>query len=438
MNDGVMLDSDVIAGLEWLASTQENKQHFYQRLAKAQQFYIATTQKAANFGKQFDPEWYGSDVVAGYFAQAKSLIDNRRSYEVTNASNIIPWVKQLGVCAKSLDRITGARDRAIRMLKNTTVLPDTALLELVLAGNYASEGYEVEFIPEQKGIAKTPEFRCRLGDGDYFFVECKRLQKGPYVKQEILQHHIRSHLAELHIKSKKMNVWTDVTYLCEVKDAPENYIISHLKNFKGVFYEWNDDYGKGTIRPANLNLIREDITENGSLLVNTKLARLIKGSPLEDENYQVVAMGRPDERDSRFITKVKLASLITWRCINEKSFDARSRHVTKTLAEIDNQLLDYGLGVGHIALDVDIQKDVADKRREKNYAAIVNFEQKSKIVRLNVHYLVPRIDENSAWMVDETADDFFTHDLVKYVIPLTKIFPEAEVFANDQPGWHQN
>lgn len=75
-----------------------------------------------------------------------------------------------------------------------------------------------------------------------------------------------------------MNVWTDVTYLCEVKDAPENYIISHLKNFKGVFYEWNDDYGKGTIRPANLNLIREDITENGSLLVNTKLARLIKGS----------------------------------------------------------------------------------------------------------------------------------------------------------------
>lgn len=62
MNDGVMLDSDVIAGLEWLASTQENKQHFYQRLAKAQQFYIATTQKAANFGKQFDqngmvPTW---------------------------------------------------------------------------------------------------------------------------------------------------------------------------------------------------------------------------------------------------------------------------------------------------------------------------------------------------------------------------------------------
>lgn len=88
---------------------------------------------------------------------------------------------------------------------------------------------------QNKRDSKTPEFRCRLGDGDYFFVECKRLQKGPYVKQEILQHHIRSHLAELHIKSKKMNVWTDVTYLCEVKDAPENYIISHLKTLKAYF-----------------------------------------------------------------------------------------------------------------------------------------------------------------------------------------------------------
>lgn len=32
-----------------------------------------------------------------------------------------------------------------------------------------------------------------------------------------------------------MNVWTDVTYLCEVKDAPENYIISHLKTLKAYF-----------------------------------------------------------------------------------------------------------------------------------------------------------------------------------------------------------
>lgn len=130
-------------------------------LSKSTAILHSYNPKAANFGKQFDPEWYGSDVVAGYFAQAKSLIDNRRSYEVTNASNIIPWVKQLGVCAKSLDRITGARDRAIRMLKNTTVLPDTALLELVLAGNYASEGYEVEFIPEQR-IAKTRSFVAAL------------------------------------------------------------------------------------------------------------------------------------------------------------------------------------------------------------------------------------------------------------------------------------
>lgn len=432
-----MQDSEVMAGLEWLASTQQDKQSFYRRLAKAQQYYITATTKSGNFGKRFDPEWYGPDVVASYFAQAKSLIDNRRAYEVTNASHIVPWVKQLGECVTFLDKIVGARERAIRMLQSITVLPDTALFELVLAGNYASQGYDVEFIPEQKGIAKTPEFRCRMDGEGHFFVECKRLQKGTYAKQEISAHNIRSHLAELHIKARRMNIWIDVTYSCEVNNSPEDYLIHHLNNFKGAIYEWDDDYGSGVIRTSDLNLVKKDIADNGSLLFNTKLARLIKGSPLEDEYYQVIATGRPDERDSRFITHVKNASLITWRCINENSLELRSRHVTKTLAEIDAQLVGYGFGVGHIALDVDVQKNVADKRRAKIHNAIEQFKPASKLVRLNVHFLLPRIAEDSAWMVDETSDDFFVHKLVEEVIPLTKIFPKAEILGNDQPGWHQ-
>jgi hypothetical protein len=437
MPNGVMQDSEVMIGLEWLASIQKDKHSFFQRLAKAQQHYITETRKSVNFGKRFDNGWYGSDVVAGYFAQAKSLIDNRRSYEVTNASQIVPWVKQLGECTALLDNIVGAKERACRMLESTTVLPDTALLELILAGNYASQGYEVEFIPEQKGIAKTPEFRCRMGSEDFFFVECKRLQKGLYANNEIAAHNVRSHLAELRIKTKKMNVWIDVTYTCEVKDVPENYLLLHLNNYNGRFYKWDDKFGRGTIKPSDLSLVKKDILENGSLLFNTKLARLIKGSPLEDEYYQVIATGRPDERDSRFITHVKNASLITWRCINERSLELRSRHVTKTLAEIDSQLIGYGIGVGHIALDVDIQKNVADLRRIKIHDAIKKFNPESKLVRLNVHFLLPRITEDSAWMVDETADDFFVHKLAEEAIPLIKIFPKAEILENDLPGWHQ-
>ncbi|MBN0379600.1 hypothetical protein JTM61_36845, partial [Pseudomonas aeruginosa] len=95
-----------------------------------------------------------------------------------------PWMYQLGQCVDFLDNVSGAVERARRMLESNTVYPDTAMFELILAGNYAAIGYEVEFIPERKGIAKTPDFKCSLDGGGEFFVECKRLQKGPYSVQE--------------------------------------------------------------------------------------------------------------------------------------------------------------------------------------------------------------------------------------------------------------
>jgi hypothetical protein len=88
-------------------------------------------------------------------------------------------------------------------------------------------------------------------------------------------------------------------------------------------------------------------------------------------------------------------------------------------------------------MDVDVQKDVADKRRSKNHNAAKKFASKSDIVRLNIHYLVPRVDEKSSWLIDETVDDFYTHDLVKEIIPVMQAFPDAVLLDNGLPGWHQ-
>ncbi|HGL4465969.1 TPA: hypothetical protein ACKE6M_004853, partial [Klebsiella pneumoniae] len=151
----------------------------------------------------------------------------------------------------------------------------------------------------------------------------------------------------------------------------------------------------------------------------------------------VFAFGQPDERDPRFISKIKYASLLTWRCINEVSFEKRSRHITNNLSEIEKQISNYGVGVGHIAMDVDVQRDVADKRREKNLEATKSFKLESKLVRFNIHYLVPRIDENYSWMVDETLDYFYNDKIIHDIIPAVRIFPEAAAFNNDLPGWHQ-
>lgn len=437
MSGGVEFDRDVITALNWLGGTTGDPRGFYHRLKRAQDNYINETSKKDNFGAVFDKAWYGDDIVAGYFSQAKSLIDSRRSFEISTASQIIPWLKQLGQNIEVINKIPGAIERAKRMLDNTTVYPDTALFELILAGNYAVMGYDVEFIPERKGIAKTPEFKCSVYDELEFFVECKRLQKGKYVSEEENAHLRQVKPVQFRIHSKRMSVWIDVTYKNEVENIPESYLLNHLSNYCRKNYSWDDEYGVGSIKEAKLFDLKRDVEVNGSISFHTKLARLLKGADLDDCNYNIIADGRPDENDPRFISRIKFSSLVTWRCISEKSMESRSRHIKTTMAEIEKQVASYGLGVGHIAIDIDVQRHVADKRREKIKNVTEAFEIKSGLVRLNIHYLVTRVEENHSWMVDETLDYFSSSELVKHVVPVVQIFPDAKAFSNDLPAWYQ-
>lgn len=315
--------------------------------------------------------------------------------------------------------------------------PDTALFELVIAGNYADRGYHVEFIPEQKGIAKTPDLKYINSEGYEFFIECKRLQKGKYETDEKRLHMALINNTEAINILGRFNLWVDITYKSELKDIPHNYIHDHLKRFDKQRYSWDDAYGQGVVKPVNLYNLHEDILRNGSIMFNTKFARLIKGAALCDENYNIYARAKPDERDRRFIEFIVQASLITWRCVNPKSFESRSKHVTSLLKTIDDQLLPYGPGIAHIAIDVDIQGDVADKRRQKNVEAISRFIPRSKLCRTMVHYMVPRIDEDSAWMVDETSDESLNYPPGLALTPRIVVFTDSEILNNDLPGWRQ-
>ena len=323
------------------------------------------------------------------------------------------------------------------MLEDETVYPDTALFELVIAGNYADRGFQVEFIPEQKGIAKTPDLKYKNQYGQVFYIECKRLQKGKYETIE-KQHHreIINYEKTMRIL-ERFNLWMDIIYKSEVKDIPHDYIYEHLKYYKGKFYTWNDIYGQGVVRPISLTPLLTDILINGSIMFNTKFARLIKGDVLRDEYYNIYARVKPDDRDNRFVEFVHQAAHVTWRCVNEASFEGRSKHVTSLLKTIDDQLLNFGPGIAHIAIDVDVQGDVADKRRQKNIEAISRFKPDSRLCRTMVHYMVPRIDEDSAWMVDETSDELLNYPPELGITPRVAIFTDSETLDNDRPGWHQ-
>lgn len=223
-------DPDVRAALAWLGRASGNERAFHARLESAQSAYREFTASADHRGKDPALGEFSADVVAAFFAQAKSLVDDRRTYDFALASTTVPWVKQLGRHVALLDGIAGAPGHAARMLSAETVAPDSAMFELVMASNYAAEGLEVAFVEEAKGQARTPDLQLTIPDLPRpFFVECKRLDRGQYEQMERARHRLLFRDAARLIDARALSVHIDVTYTRELADVPDAYLIEHLR-----------------------------------------------------------------------------------------------------------------------------------------------------------------------------------------------------------------
>jgi hypothetical protein len=439
-NKGVEEDDDIRAALAWFASVSGNTQAFVERLEGAQQAYCTATSSSDNLGQDLNLDAISKDVVGAYLAQAKSLLDDRRSYDLALASHIVPWVKQIGRNISLLSSVPGASERAVRMLTADSVAPDGAIFELALAGNYATDGFDVAFIEETKGQAKTPDLLLSPADlTEPICIECKRLKRGQYDIQEQVRHRDLFRKAAELIDNRRLSVHVDVTYTRELREVPDSYLADHLTCAlssrvitQGV-YPWRDEYGTGEVRPANLGLVRQDI-HNGSLYFGTKLARLLCGQVVRENGYHLAAGANPDRRDPRYIESISYGSVVTWQCIAPAAIDKKARYVKSKLAEADRQLKAHGYAIAHLAMDMELQCESSDLRRARNIETISAFKAVSKILAIYVHYLVPRISESQTWILDETVDSFGPG---YESVPLQMIFPSAQIIDNELPAWKQ-
>lgn len=437
---GIEQDQDIEAALQWLASVSGDASVFWRRIATAQARYRAFTEASQNLGRDPDMADLGPDLVASFLAQAKSLLDSRRTFDIAFASRCIPWLKQLGVNVNELAKVEGAAERARRMLADASTAPDGPMLELVMGGNYAADGLEVKFVPEAPGQAKTPDLHLLApGMADPMAIELKRLRQGQHELEERARQRLIFKRAASIIDARCLSLHIDVTYTRELKDVPERYLADWLSHFLDSplilpgAYPWRDEFGAGQIKQANLPAVRED-TRNSSLYFGTKMARLLSGAPVRDGGYNLVAGGKPDSRDPRFMDEVKYASVVTWQSTAAESIEKKARHLKNRLIEAEKQVRTAGIGVIHLAMDAEVGCDSSDLRRERNKQVILEFKSESLVAALYVHYLVPRISEEHSWIVDETVDKF---GVGKGEVPSMMIFKGSMPLDNELPAWKQ-
>jgi hypothetical protein len=179
--------------------------------------------------------------------------------------------------------------------------------------------------------------------------------------------------------------------------------------------------------------VRRDIRDS-SLYFGPKLARLLSGLAVANNNYCLAVGAKPDSRDPRFIQAIDYGSVVTWQCNAQESIDRKARFVKSKLGEADEQLVGTDAGIVHLAMDADLDSEVSDLRRHRNMETIKTFRSHANLTAIYLHYLVPRVSEIAPWMIDETVDRF---GLENNPVPTYKIFQQSVTMDNDLPAWKQ-
>jgi len=438
--NGIGDDQDLRAALGWFHEIDPTSGGLAKRIISAQEFFRAHAAERELQWPEPTDLLMKSDLIASYLAQADAFLQEPRSYDLTLAAHIVPFIKHIGMGLKVLRRMPGVVDRARRLLNPKQEHPDGALYELIAAIRYAHEEFEVEFVPES--ACRSADLRVGPPDSTKdLYIECKRLRPSDYeLREKASIKALFAPLARL-IHERRLSVFVDVQFVAELTKVPRTYLADRVASAAQAplqllnGYPWRDRYAEGVVRQTHIAHVRADTDEHGPLIVGPKMWRLLTGEVLQSGSYHVALQAKSDDRDPRYVDDVLYASVLSWQCLAPESIDARARHISSLLARIDRQLEMAPMGIAHIGMYAERDTVSADLRRARNIAAVRRFRANSKLTDVYLHYYLPRISENHSWTIDETADSSSRLDAPLLDDPRL-LFHGDSMLDTDVAAWH--
>ena len=435
---------NVAAALRWLFEVCESQSDLTARIERARAFYLAATDFSAGRWSSKQPFDGFDDRMAVLLVQAIATLHDRRTYDVELASETLPFLVLIGAYVEVLRNIPGASERAKRMLSPTERHPDSGIFELVTALRYAREpGLRVKFNVE--GSERSADFRISLDEGEHpqdIHVECKRLRPSVYEATENRRALTILNQVNDFVHTQKLSLVVDVTFTAELANIPDDYLLHHLESVvesRAIGpkpYTWRDEFGEGIVRTSDLASVHHD-TRDSSLLVGSKLARLLAGGDRPEEQFHLMCGGIPRTEDTRFIDEIDYGSAIFWRCLAQPSIESRARHIRSKLADIDRQVANAPFSIAHIGMDVERDARTADLRRQRNMDTAKQFRPDSNLIEVDLHYFMPRVSEVKSWMIDETVEPY-SRMVGPFLSGTSRLLGgTADGLVEHEPAWRQ-
>jgi hypothetical protein len=400
-------DETVLTAIAWLTSLVPSAQWAAREAAVEQHFQAAKSEWAA--GRRvplFDP----SDAMAWYVHQARRYADPalRPDYFLPDGYRIAPLFRRVGQLLPALRTVTGADERASRLMSGNSAQPDDGFYELLVGGAYARRGWDqVAFVPEAPGVGKRPDLHVDR-PRSHWAIECKRAGRSGYARDERLAGERMADRVHAMTQAAGRSLIMLVSFRAELHLLGDDYLAEKAGRFLDGDqpFEWADEGSEGVAfdvfwRPLKAVLEHDDIYFGSSRMVELLLGRY---DPTID--FSMADDWTPADHHPFHATSVERVSLAIWSSRSDAAARRKAMHFRSLVARAAAQLPVDRHGAIHVGYEA-VGGNSADGRRHRlNRNEMRSFDPGSTGLRMVYgNYFTPELvtARNESAAVTETT-----------------------------------
>lgn len=399
-------DENTLAAIDWMSRSLDP--HAWQTRLDAVQHRFREARLAWQRGDRvslFDPH----DLAAWYAFQANAYACNRQDWYEPEAYRLAPLFRRIGQLLPELRTISGAEERAARILTSGRQQPDDGIYELLVAAAYRRNGWSnVEFVPERPGRQKTHDLNAATSRRRWA-IECKRVGRSEYAADERAQGERLS--APFHLISRMNNASTilEVIFKVELSEVSTEYLADRAQGAttQAGALEWDDEISRGRIRQVAWANLRPVLACDDVYFGSSRMIELAAGGYLAEADHSVDGDWTPSRKRPFHAHDVSRLSVVSWISSSPEATRRKAKHFRGMVAKAAGQLPGDRPGVVHVGYEL-LGGNSADARRDlANRLELLSFDPgRSRLRYVYGNYMVPEhvtAANESAALTETTA-----------------------------------
>ena len=380
-------DEDTLRAVEW-----------FEGLVPAPEWRVVASRVRATFeaakatwsedqGPLYDPA-YG---MAWYLLQGRSYAADRGNWVEGEAYRLVPIFQRIGKDLDLLRGVDGAEERGRRLLRGGRSQADSGLYEFLIALAYRRAGWEVRFVPERPGVARTPDLEVAKGRRRWA-AECKRIGQAGYAAEEKVRGEALAEPVHHLARTLGRSCVVYVSYKVELAALPDAYLADHAALFfsRERRWAWDDGLSRGMILPIDWTGPKAVLARDYVYFGSSRMIELLSGSYDHRLDYSLRATWRPSPTRAFYADSVSQASLVSWQSGSFEAARQTARHFRQVVARAAMQLPGDRPGVVHVGYEEHGGNSADDLRYLLNGLEISTFNPgPSRLRYVYTNYMAP-------------------------------------------------